>query len=129
VLELDGRLCRLGSSLEASCSEPGVPALDLASAGSEVPGIGLLSDSVLDLAAGRLLSADSVEIAIALPGELLLLDARTGRLVYRALWPGIERLAVHPSDSGRELLAVGSGSRVTLLGPAPRPAEAAADGR
>ncbi len=73
--------------------------------------------SVTAWAFGRFLDGGPAQLAVAtVGGQLLLLDAATGRVRYRARWDAIrELLAGDLDEDGRDDLIVASGSRVTLL--------------
>jgi hypothetical protein len=75
------------------------------------------SPGVTAWAAGRFQDGEAGQIALATAGgQLLILDAGSGEVVFRARWAGIRDLLAGDLDGdGRDDLVVASGSRVAML--------------
>jgi hypothetical protein len=57
-----------------------------------------------------------MQVALAVGGQLIMLDVNSGLERFRADWPQIAALAAGDLDGdGRDELFVGSGNRVTAL--------------
>ncbi len=85
--------------------------------GPGLGGFGVGSDQVVAGVAGRFGESEARQVALATrDGNLLILEAGTGSLEYRASWAGITALAGQDLDSdGIDELIVASGSFVTVL--------------
>ncbi len=110
------RLAPDGSSPEARPGGPAAGAWSLVTR-TGVAGFGVGTDRVAAGAVGRFSGSDDLEVALATrDGNLLILDAGTGSLRYRASWSGIVALAAWDLDAdGTDELIVGSGTYVTVL--------------
>jgi thiol-disulfide isomerase/thioredoxin len=96
-------------------------------------GWGVATADVRSIAVGRFQGGASQQVALATAdGQLVVLAADDGEVVFRARWQGISRVAAGDLDGdGRDELAVADGRRMTLLTPRPdpSPAENTADKR
>ncbi len=83
----------------------------------DASGVGVLTESVTASATGAYLGGPTRQTAIATAdGVLVIVDVATGRVVFRAQWPGIVALAtVDLDDDGRDELLVGAGRNVVSL--------------
>jgi hypothetical protein len=79
-------------------------------------GVGLGPAEVVAVAAGNLLADGALQVAVAAADRLLVVELDSGRVRFRARWPGIAALVAGDlNDDGRDELIVGSGKRVTVL--------------
>ena len=89
----------------------------LVSACGLADGVGVAPPTVVSASVGRFLNEDAVQVALAVAGQLVVLDVASGAERYRARWPDLGNLAASDLDGdGREELIVSSGRRLTLLG-------------
>jgi thiol-disulfide isomerase/thioredoxin len=94
-------------------TEP-IPTADRLVRADGVAGAGVVPAGMLGAAAGR--AGTTRWVAVAAPGQLVVLDARDGRELFRAAWPDLSAIAAGDVDGdGQDELAVGSGSQVSLL--------------
>jgi thiol-disulfide isomerase/thioredoxin len=79
-----------------------------------VAGAGVVSAGLLGAASGR--AGSTAWVAVAAPDRLVVVDARDGRELFRAAWPGIAAVASGDVDGdGRDEIVVGSGAKVSLM--------------
>jgi len=114
----EGRVSRLGADAAVEWSRLAPIESDRLVSGPD-PGLrpAVVSSGVTAWAAGRFLDGESGQIALATAGgQLLILDAGGGEVVFRARWTGIRDLLAGDVDGdGRDDLVVAFGSRVALL--------------
>jgi len=117
LLEKGGRLVRLDPGWEPLWQvEAGAEARRLI-ASSAGGGVGVAPGAVKVGVTGRFLEGDGEQVAVAIEGGLLLLDAADGRPLWAALWPEIHELAVADLDGdGRSELLVAARRRLVALG-------------
>ncbi len=117
ALEEGGRLIWLDGDLDVT-REIEVGSTDrILVRADHTAGAGLAPAVVEAAVAAPFLDGGRDQIAVAVAGGLLLLDAESGRALWRAVWPGIADLAAADLDGdGRFELLVGSGSRIVALG-------------
>jgi thiol-disulfide isomerase/thioredoxin len=113
----DGRLSWLDGDLGTVRTSQAAPGSRvLVSPPGAAEGLGVAPASVDAVAVGQLLSGGGTQVALAVGGQLTVLDASSGRERFRAEWPDIAALAAGDLDGdGRDELFVGSGKRVTAL--------------
>ncbi len=115
---LDGvlRLAPDGSVLDTLTGGPAAGAWSLVTRPGLV-GFGVGTDQLVAGAVGRFGGSDQLAVAVVTrDGNLLILEAGTGSLQYRASWSGITALAARDLDAdGVDELIVGSGTFVTVL--------------
>lgn len=79
-------------------------------------GFGLASAEVVAWALGSFFDGDRVQLAIASGERLHLIDVERGSIEFEAEWPEIRGLSAYdPASTGRSMLAVASGKRITTL--------------
>ena len=110
------RLSPDGTVLGTESSGPAAGAWSLLT-GPGLAGFGVGSNQTVAGVAGRFGESGAGQIALATrDGNLMILEAVTGSLQYRASWSGITALAAWDLDSdGMDEVVVASGDRVTVL--------------
>jgi len=80
-------------------------------------GVGTLPPAAIAAAVGRFLDGERAQVAIATTsGQLVLVDLVTGKVRFRAKWPGISALAAGDLDGdGRDELLVAAGKTLAVL--------------
>jgi thiol-disulfide isomerase/thioredoxin len=120
LLETGGVLVTLDASLRP-IGRTGVPPDGWSVFADSKPGdaVGVAGPRVAAGAIGRFLGADSPSIAAATrTEELVVVETATGKVRFRARWPGIKALGSGDTDGdGTEELVVVSGRRISVLKP------------
>jgi hypothetical protein len=124
VLNSAGRLTWLDGALATVLSQDMSPSSSvLVSARGLADGVGVAPSAVASASVGRFLNEDAVQVALAVAGQLVVLDLASGAERFRARWPELSILTAGDLDGdGRDELIVGSGRRLTVLGAGKRPA-------
>jgi len=125
VLEFGGVLRRLGQT----ASDPptgGAPQTRRILARRTTEGMVMATEGVTAWVAGSFLPDSPEQIALATAeGQLILVDAGSDRILFRARWEGIRALAAADlGGDGLQALVVAAGSRIALLRATPDAAAA-----